>query len=634
MKSRRNTPDSEAEANGSKPRASRATQDSALSGMSVEMNAWTRRNGSSQSNYSSSHGNNDNTNVTGFPQPRSPNTATAPLGQLPIVPVPQAVYQSTYRRASSSSSQDGRNSGRGSRGNGVMRPTPVPAFSVDGEEMYFPLSPAPPKRKSDTGTRLTHGSESDVLPPEDRNYPVPVFNAAQFQLPPQQEPLPQQQPQRQQQQQNQQQNQQQQPSSTHLRIIHASATGPPSIYWSDDGASAVDSTGGGNNGSGNGGGAETATFATATNPSAFTFYREGTPPPGHRNLSDDDDDDDDDDYDDDDNGAIQTEKLNPHRSQFREIGLAVSTPKHSSNQKTTASGFRDLTGGSSGAGSGGGGGGNGRRPGQRGGADEEDDMNREEGNLAEIEFVNGRYVPPGLREGRMPGRKPVSENHDDASDSYYERDRSGRQFWYVAGFIVFLILAVAIGVGVGVGIGLSKKSSDELMARPNATAPAATASSSAASGVGAAAATLSNTAAAIVSTLPTAATSSSSSPSSTSTSLTDCPAANGTTYNVPGSGTTFLRLCGIDFSGTGAAVDLSHLPTTSMDDCMNNCAGTSGCTACGWGPANSSTTSSGVGSSGFENSGKNYFQCYLKSTLGSIKTAVYADSDWCFAIMQ
>ena len=121
-------------------------------------------------------------------------------------------------------------------------------------------------------------------------------------------------------------------------------------------------------------------------------------------------------------------------------------------------------------------------------------------------------------------------------------------------------------------------------------------------------------------------------PAATTSSLTDCPAANGTTYTVPGSDKKFLRLCGVDYSGTGAAVDLSHLPTTSMDDCMNNCAGTSGCTACGWGPINSSTTNTDrTGVTG--GSGKDY-ECYLKSTLGSASKAKEADSDWCFAIMQ
>lgn len=478
--------------------------------------------------------------------------------------------------------------------------------------MYFPLSPAPPKRKSDTGTRLTHGSDSDVLPPDDRNYPVPAFNPAQLQLPPQQEPLPTLQPYR----------QQQQPSSTHLRIIHASTTGPPSIYWSDDGASNIDSMGGGN-------GAETATIATSTNPSAFTFYREGTPPPGDRDLSDDDDDDEDD--------TIQNEKFGGRRrSQFREIGLAVSGKRGSKQQKTAGSSARDTAGSGgvvgAGKGGGGGGGGNGRRP---GGVDDDDDddedgMNREERDLAEFEFVNGRYVPPALRDGRMPGRKPVSENHEDDDDSYYERSRGGRQFWYVAAVIVFVIIAVAVGVGVGAGIGLAKKNSRQILARPTTNA---TTSASAVLSASATAAAVLSASASVSATASTAASATSSSATSTSTSLTDCPAANGTTYKVPGSSTSFLRLCGIDYSGTGAAVDLSHLPATSMDDCMNDCAGTSGCTACGWGPANSSTTSSGVGSSGFEESGKN-FQCYMKSTLGSAKTAVKAESDWCFAIIQ
>ncbi|CAK7231017.1 hypothetical protein SBRCBS47491_007789 [Sporothrix bragantina] len=644
MKSRRNTSESESEPSGNKLRASRATQDSGLSGVSVEMSAWTRRNGSS---------NGINNTVGVFPQSKTPDTVAPPNRPLPLPPAayqrPSGGYSSApqsprhfgqpfpqQQRASSSSSQynDGRNSRRGSRGNSTPRPTPIPAVGVDGEELYFPLSPAPTKhnRKSDAGTRLTHGSESEVLPPDDRNYPVPPFNPALFQLPPQQEPLPQLQPFRGH---GQEHNDPNQPTSSHLRIIHASATGPPSIYWSDDGASA-------------GGGAETATIATSTNPSAFTFYRETTPPPGNRRHmgagNDDVDDIDDDDDDDDEDNTIENEKRTRRPSQFREIGIAVASPKRRSKRKGSTSAFRDLTGGrsgdgttggavgSGGGGGGGGGGGSGRRPGEASDDDEGARGVHLEDQDAEQEFfVNGRYVPPALREGRKPGRKPVSEDADARSeDSYYNGDRGGRRFWMIAGGVMFFIIAVAVGVGVGVGITLSHKNDrpaskyTPIVNNNTATATTTTAAATLASAVAAAHS---------VTSPPTTATttSTSSAATSTATSLTDCPAANGTTYTVPGSSTNFLRLCGIDYSGTGAAVDLSHLPTTSMDDCMNNCAGTSGCTACGWGPPNSSTTS--TDSTGFVVSGKNY-QCYLKSTLGSAKKAVSADSDWCFAILQ
>ncbi|CAK7217242.1 hypothetical protein SCUCBS95973_003079 [Sporothrix curviconia] len=636
MKSRRNTSESESEPSGNKLRALRATQDSGLSGVSVEMNAWTRRDGSSSNGNSNNNNNNYTADV--FPQPGSPEPPAyeqrPPGGYSSAPQSPRHFGQPLpqQQRASSSSSQhqDGRGSRRGSRGNGTPRPAPIPAVSVDGEELYFPLSPAPTKhnRKSDAGTRLTHGSESEVLPPDDRNYPVPPFNPALFQVPPQQEPLPQLQPYRGQ---GQNHDDPSQPSSTHLRIIHTSAAGPPSIYWSDDGASA---------GGGGGGGAETATIATSANPSAFTFYRETTPPPGERRRIGDDDND-----DDDDNNTIEDEKRTRRPSQFREIGLNIGSPKRGSKRKGSISAFRDLTGGRSGAaaaggavGSGSGGGGGGRGNGRQAGSAGDDGqgaggVHLEDEDIAEQEFfVNGRYVPPALREGRKPGRKPVSEDQDTRSvDSYYNGDRGGRRFWMIAGGVMFFVIAVAVGVGVGVGLTLSKKNSHTTKYTPvanNSTASASTATptTSLASPVAAA---LSTTAATTATS--TSSTSSSSSLSATATSLTDCPAANGTTYTVPGSSTKFLRFCGIDYSGTGAAVDLSHLPTTSMDDCMNNCAGTSGCTACGWGPPNSSTTS--TDSTGFVVSGKNY-QCYLKSTLGSAKTATSAESDWCFAIRQ
>ncbi|RYP10145.1 hypothetical protein DL764_000855 [Monosporascus ibericus] len=66
----------------------------------------------------------------------------------------------------------------------------------------------------------------------------------------------------------------------------------------------------------------------------------------------------------------------------------------------------------------------------------------------------------------------------------------------------------------------------------------------------------------------------------------DCPAANGTTYQVPGSIKRFLRVCGVDYrtgDGLGFATKVGQVETETMLDCMKNCAGTWGCEACGWG---------------------------------------------------
>ncbi|KAH8907631.1 hypothetical protein BR93DRAFT_878299, partial [Coniochaeta sp. PMI_546] len=122
---------------------------------------------------------------------------------------------------------------------------------------------------------------------------------------------------------------------------------------------------------------------------------------------------------------------------------------------------------------------------------------------------------------------------------------------------------------------------------------------------------------------PAAPISSSSSSSTTSsaspipTAATDCPFINNTIYQVPGSNKSFLRLCGIDYSGGSEAVDLANKPTFSFADCMGNCAGTYGCTGCAWG-----IESGDVGAD---------HQCWMK---GDLKTGHKVAPDWCFAVLQ
>ena len=96
----------------------------------------------------------------------------------------------------------------------------------------------------------------------------------------------------------------------------------------------------------------------------------------------------------------------------------------------------------------------------------------------------------------------------------------------------------------------------------------------------------------------------------------DCPALNNTIYHVPGSTKSFLRQCGIDYSGTGAT-DLVEAYTESMADCMNSCASFDQCTACSWGYLQ--------GDQGDKH------RCYMKKAL---KQKHSATSDWCFAILQ
>lgn len=107
----------------------------------------------------------------------------------------------------------------------------------------------------------------------------------------------------------------------------------------------------------------------------------------------------------------------------------------------------------------------------------------------------------------------------------------------------------------------------------------------------------------------------SSPPAQTSTAA--CPAANGTTYHVPGAGKTFLRLCGTDFSGDDGAVDLGVVWTATVQDCINSCAGYPNCTGCGWGVM--------TGDPGTDH------RCWLKSDL---QKSHAVRSGWDFAILQ
>jgi hypothetical protein len=96
----------------------------------------------------------------------------------------------------------------------------------------------------------------------------------------------------------------------------------------------------------------------------------------------------------------------------------------------------------------------------------------------------------------------------------------------------------------------------------------------------------------------------------------DCPSLNDTIYHVPGSTKRFLRLCGIDFSGSGAT-DLAQVWTVSMADCMNSCASFDQCTACAWGY--------------MEGDEGDKHRCYMKKNL---KMGHDAAKDWCLAILQ
>lgn len=180
-----------------------------------------------------------------------------------------------------------------------------------------------------------------------------------------------------------------------------------------------------------------------------------------------------------------------------------------------------------------------------------------------------------------------------------------RWFWGLLAVMAVIILGLVIGVAVGVSQAKANASSSS---HNSSNSGGAGSSSTGSSGTSAGATATTGTG--------TTATAATASATATATGGVDCPAGNGTTYTVPGSTVQFLHLCGIDYSGSGEATDLGSVQTNSMADCMDNCAGTSGCTGCGWGYVD--------GDSLFEHT------CWLKSGLEQSHTA---DSGWAFAII-
>ncbi|KAH8172377.1 hypothetical protein LIA77_06632 [Sarocladium implicatum] len=177
-----------------------------------------------------------------------------------------------------------------------------------------------------------------------------------------------------------------------------------------------------------------------------------------------------------------------------------------------------------------------------------------------------------------------------------------RTFWIVLAAVLVAIV-VAVGVGVGVGVGSSggdssSASEDKDSSGSNDTTESDTATSSS---------------------IPSS--TSTSPPRTTTTSRSSCPAANNTVYSVPGSDKSFLRICGVDYSGEFGgdrrAQDIGVVITKNMEDCIVNCAGYPGCTGCGWGI--------------IQGDESDEHRCWLKARLGESHVA---RPGWDFAILQ
>ncbi|KAI1077982.1 hypothetical protein F5B20DRAFT_550000 [Whalleya microplaca] len=183
------------------------------------------------------------------------------------------------------------------------------------------------------------------------------------------------------------------------------------------------------------------------------------------------------------------------------------------------------------------------------------------------------------------------------------------RFWILVALIGLLLL-VAIGVGVGVGVGSRAKHES------GSAVPAAASRSSSITTVSTSDAPITSLSSMNTPLSSKTSTSSTSSPTGNAEGKLDCPAVNGTTYQVPGSNKQFLRLCGVDYSGNGQATDLRQVLTEDMLDCIKNCAGTTNCTGCGWGY--------------LEGDVGTQHKCWLKTGLMKSQDA---NVNWAFAVL-
>ncbi|KAK3357605.1 hypothetical protein B0T25DRAFT_164316 [Lasiosphaeria hispida] len=133
-------------------------------------------------------------------------------------------------------------------------------------------------------------------------------------------------------------------------------------------------------------------------------------------------------------------------------------------------------------------------------------------------------------------------------------------FWILIAVGVFLAVA-AIAAGVGVGVATHKSN--------DAPAPASTTTS------------VANTTSTRTLPLPTA--QATIGPSST----IQCPANNLTLYTASSDRSKrFVLLCGRDYNSGAGTVDMYNQNSSSMNDCIDACAGALGCVGAGWGNYN------------------------------------------------
>ncbi|KAI0196685.1 hypothetical protein EV127DRAFT_85818 [Xylaria flabelliformis] len=224
----------------------------------------------------------------------------------------------------------------------------------------------------------------------------------------------------------------------------------------------------------------------------------------------------------------------------------------------------------------------------------------------------GDPSPPASAHASLDEPRPISRALSPPNENEPRNDKRimGLQrpwFWTVLG-IFGVVLIVAVGVGVGVGVGTRASSGSNV----NGVAPASDATGT----------TMTRTSTPAMSAmtmitsslpLPTA----TSTPTATPKARLGCPEINGTVYQVPGSTKKFLQLCGIDHGKEDGAIDLHSVYTDTAQECIDNCAGTTGCTGCGW---------------GFVDGDKGPpFRCWLKDKVNG--KSHRADKTWSFATL-
>ncbi|KAK4096368.1 hypothetical protein N658DRAFT_436256 [Parathielavia hyrcaniae] len=237
----------------------------------------------------------------------------------------------------------------------------------------------------------------------------------------------------------------------------------------------------------------------------------------------------------------------------------------------------------------------------------------------------GGAVPPATTEGSTAGGGTISSDRaftpavlsqGQTSNWSLATSNDGaspitkkRVLWVLIAAGVLIIIGVAVGVGVGLGLGLSRT-------QGSAAEPAVSSSSVPAPASEVNPAQTSPSTHNPTNTEAAAETTAGPAPKPRPTYNSDCPALNNTIYHVPGSTRSFLRLCGIDYTGSGAT-DITHAYTESMADCMHSCASLDQCTACSWGY--------------IEGDKGSMHRCYMKKDL---KQSHAAAADWCFAILH